>query len=323
MGLSNRNGKEGVENGGLNGSCGYTQDGKMDRVVLFGACGGGKTTLFHTLRLLGKQKLKKEEEQEDAKMEDANVNEIVIPHTITSLRADSTVLTSNQGSTSRSSSATTTNTSTDNATAFPTCVHLVDYPGHPTLAGRLTSHLLPPPPPSSSFHSTTTRGILVIDSTRSVADAAEILHLHVLSNTALLDAWRKRQNQQQTQQHNNDKLHILVACNKSNEKKAKNFKRIKIQLRQELEKVRIIHSSTGTGTGATNTTASSSSSSTTYRLSMDDLGSDIPVQLHFTSLSSPSPCNTANMVNRNNVQSSMNVIWDYVINAKIPPSAYS
>lgn len=104
-------------------------------------------------------------------------------------------------------------------------LRIVDYPGHVTLSSKLASLLLP--------QNTTTRAILVVDSTKSLSDAAIILYKSVLTNSSLINAWRKA----------GKELNILVVCNKHDARGAKNWRRVKIQLRSELDKLKKIASS--------------------------------------------------------------------------------
>lgn len=71
------------------------------------------------------------------------------------------------------------------------------------------------------------RIVLVVDSTQPVASAADYLYA-LLSSSLSLDR----------------KIPIMVACHKSKSPKAKNFRRIKLQLRTELERLAKLDTST-------------------------------------------------------------------------------
>ncbi len=115
-------------------------------------------------------------------------------------------------------------------------IRIVDYPGHITLSSHLPSLLLP-----SSKSNQEVRALLVVDSTKVVSEAASLVYNTVLTNKTLLETWERQ----------NKILHILVVCNKIDAANAKNWRRIKIQLRTELEKLKKISSgvSSSNGTG--------------------------------------------------------------------------
>lgn len=96
-------------------------------------------------------------------------------------------------------------------------IRYVDWPGRASLGDPNFVSLM------SSLPSKALRVILVVDSTQSVSPAAEILYqLFVLANNIKRDK---------------DPLNIFIACHKKDMAKSKNHKRIKIQLRTELEKL--------------------------------------------------------------------------------------
>lgn len=115
-------------------------------------------------------------------------------------------------------------------------VRIVDYPGHITLSSHLPSLLHPPPKGDKKV-----RALLVVDSTKVVSEAASLLYNTVLTNNTLLTQWERQ----------NAILHVLVVCNKTDATNSKNWRRIKIQLRSELEKLKKISSgvSSSNGTG--------------------------------------------------------------------------
>ncbi len=165
-----------------------------DSVVLFGPSHAGKTCLFHTL-------LSESTDSGDKKM----------PNTVMSLKADVSMVSKGRKG--------------DND-AGSDSVRLIDYPGHVTLSSQLPQLLYP------NSNSGKVRGLLVVDSTKSVSDAAMLLYNTVMINGALLDAWEMK----------NKTLHIMVVCNKVDVNGAKNWRRIKLQLRTELEKLKKISS---------------------------------------------------------------------------------
>jgi signal recognition particle receptor subunit beta len=110
-------------------------------------------------------------------------------------------------------------------------LRIVDYPGHITLSEKLPSLLLP--------QNTPTRAVFVVDSTKSLSEAAVLLYRSVLTNPSVANAWRK----------SGEVMKIMVACNKSDETGAKNWRRVKIQLRSELDKLKKISSSIEKGEG--------------------------------------------------------------------------
>lgn len=105
-------------------------------------------------------------------------------------------------------------------------LRIVDYPGHITLSQKLPNLL--------SSSSPASRGVFVVDSTKSLAEAAELLYKSVLTNLSVVNALRKK----------GETMNILVACNKSDEAGSKNWRRIKIQLRNELDKLKKITTAT-------------------------------------------------------------------------------
>lgn len=112
-------------------------------------------------------------------------------------------------------------------------IRIVDYPGHITLSAKLPSLLMP----DSSSSSGDTRALLVVDSTKPIVETASYLYQNVLTNLQLIRAW----------QNANKTLNVLVVCNKSDVPGAKNWRRIKIQLRTEIDKLMIISSSINNG----------------------------------------------------------------------------
>jgi signal recognition particle receptor subunit beta len=99
-------------------------------------------------------------------------------------------------------------------------IRYMDWPGHAPLSDDALQPILKDKP----------RIVLVLDSTQPVASAADTLFN--------LLAYVHRQGRRQMQ-----KPLIFVACHKSDISKAKNSKRVKIQIRSELERLLKVHSS--------------------------------------------------------------------------------
>jgi signal recognition particle receptor subunit beta len=173
-----------------------------------------------------------------------------IPSTVMSLKANIAVVTPSS-----------TTTSSDK-------IRIVDYPGHITLSSQLPTLLNPSKLPSSSSSSSTVRGILVIDATKPVSAAASLLYDVILTNDALRTAWEMQET----------KFHILVCCHKSDATNAKNWRRIKIQLRSELEKLKKISQKVSSASGrGGDSLLSSSQDSTSMSMNMNvdmDMGGD-------------------------------------------------
>jgi len=153
-------------------------------------------------------------------------------------------------------------TSSDNAdeeTKHETeAVRLVDYPGHPSLSTKLTSLLLP---------DQTARVVFTVDATKPVTDGVAILYKSILTNNQVRKAWKA----------SGKTLSILIVCTKEDDKKAKNHKRMKIQIRNELDRLRKVDSAMEDVTGNGSTPMSIAKGKT---IDLDDLGPDMPV-LHF------------------------------------------
>jgi len=83
-------------------------------------------------------------------------------------------------------------------------------------------------------------------------------------------------------------LVILVVCTKCDVNGAKNYKRMKIQLRTELDRLRKVDMAISDGSKGTNGGANHVEDNTKILLhvmgksvDLDNLGSDVPVSLHF------------------------------------------
>ena len=146
----------------------------------------------------------------------------------------------------------------DESKLKPMTVRLVDYPGHPSLSTKLTSLLLP---------DQTARIVFAIDATKPVTDGVAILYKSIFTNDQVRKAWKA----------SGKTLSILIVCTKEDDKKAKNHKRMKIQIRNELDRLRKVDAAMEDVTGSGSTSISVAKGKT---IDLDDLGPDMP-ELHF------------------------------------------
>jgi len=109
-------------------------------------------------------------------------------------------------------------------------VRIVDYPGHITLSAKLPSLMIPDANGKKS--SGAIRALLVIDSTKPLSEAGGILYNSILTNSLFANEWKNAKD--------GSFVHIMVVCNKSDATGSKNWRRVKIQLRSELEKLKKI-----------------------------------------------------------------------------------
>ena len=161
--------------------------------------------------------------------------------------------------------------SSDNANADNNTIRIIDYPGHPSLSSQLTTLLLP---------TTTSRLVFTLDATQPVTVGAALLYQSILTNYQVRQSWKKQ----------GKTLVVLVVCTKSDAKGAKNYKRMKIQLRNELDrlcKVDLAIEESGGGVangdegGVNGNSMKASLKVTGKTIDMDNLGPDVPVSLHF------------------------------------------
>lgn len=147
-------------------------------------------------------------------------------------------------------------------------IRVIDYPGHPSLSSQLTTLLLP---------TVLSRLIFTLDATQPVADGAAMLYQFILTHAQVRQSWTKL----------DKKLSILVVCTKTDILGSKNYKRMKIQLRNELDKLRKVDLAiSDTSNNTTNDAARNDRSKVMLHvvgksIDLDDLGSDVPVSLHF------------------------------------------
>jgi len=234
-----------------------------ETVALVGPCGAGKTRLFNTLC---------------CSQGNPQQGGAVVVGTITSMKASAGYL----SATDRANGNGNDNVHGKENEA----VRLIDYPGHPALRPKLASVV-----------SASSRIVLTLDSTRPVAEGAALLH-SILTDGDVASEWR------QTLAGNNaidGKIPILILCTKSDVSKSKNWRRMKIQMRTELERLEKIGGVTAAaGAGADagsadeNTQSGGLSSISGTRLSLaatrgggldlDNLGEDIAATLSFMSV---------------------------------------
>ncbi|EJK73270.1 hypothetical protein THAOC_05115 [Thalassiosira oceanica] len=148
--------------------------------------------------------------------------------------------------------------SIDGSAEDATLLRLIDYPGHPSLSSQLSSLL---------NSENTSRVIFAIDSSQSVADGAALLYKRILTNLEASQSWSAR----------GCKMPVLVVCTKSDVKGSKNYKRMKIQIRNELDRLRKID---------LELKLNSESSAAAFpikgrSIDLDNLGDGIPIALHF------------------------------------------
>jgi len=158
-----------------------------------------------------------------------------------------------------------------NSKGVSNVVRVVDYPGHISLSTHLETLFYP------KINSTTIRGVLVVDSTKSLTEAASLLYNTILTNVDLLQKWSTAYKKEGAT------LKIMVVCSKTDATNSKNWRRVKIQLRTELEKLRKIASSVDSSADDGN---ESRTALTGKAIDLDDLGkSGLPfIKLTFQSL---------------------------------------
>jgi len=217
-----------------------------DSVILFGPSGSGKSVLFHSLL-------------------DPTATQMSM--TIMSLKANASILRQRRDSNTQDH---------DDAQA----VQIVDYPGHISLSTHLETLFYPNKHQGNST-TTTIRGVLVVDSTKSLIQAASLLYNTILTNGALLEKWNA------LYKKDGAKLKIMVVCSKTDASNSKNWRRMKIQLRTELEKLRKIASSVNSSVDDGLDGNRSTSALVGKAIDLDDLGkSGLPfIQLAFLSIS--------------------------------------
>ena len=186
-----------------------------------------------------------------------------LPMTVTSIVANAAYLTASSSSGKRG------------------VVRIIDYPGHPSLASQFTSLLVP---------SDVSRLVFTIDTTQPVTEAVTMLYSSILVNPTVRSNWTNQQ------------LDILVTCTKTDCKGSKNYKRIKIQIRNELERLRKIDSAVG---GSYNENGEWILKG--KNIDLDNLGKEVPMKLYFAEVGLGSDDNCG-----------VQVIRDFVLNGTVP-----
>ena len=153
----------------------------------------------------------------------------------------------------------------DNTNSGNMTIRVIDYPGHPSLLSQLTTLLLA---------SAASRLVFTIDTTQPVTEGASLMYQYILTHSQVRQSWAKV----------SKTLEVLVVCTKTDAKGSKNYKRMKIQLRNELDKLRkvdmaIKESSTIDDDDNDNTKTMLQVKGKS--IDLDNLGLDVPVSLHF------------------------------------------
>lgn len=155
-------------------------------------------------------------------------------------------------------------------------IRLLDYPGHVSLRSSLPKAL-----------EKASRIVLVLDASKPVADAADILFMLLTNPSFPWNSIKPRDSP--------NRMQVLVACHKSDLTLAKNSKRIKIQLRTELDRLRKIQRS-----NTSNVVDNDSSQPIVLgipgkTLDLDNKNGDLSCDLSFVEVSCNSKSNNANM----------------------------
>lgn len=169
-------------------------------------------------------------------------------------------------------------------------VRVIDFPGHPSLRNTL---------PQVLAKKEITKIVLVLDSSKPVSDAADILYM-ILTHSSL--PWNNNNNKS-----NRRRMQVLIACHKSDLPLARNPKRIKIQLRTELERLRKIQKATSKEKEEDNISSSSNNNTKALCLGtpgkvidLDNKNGDLSCDLSFgiVSCKIPKKKNGSNIVNK-------------------------
>lgn len=146
-------------------------------------------------------------------------------------------------------------------------VRIIDYPGH----HRDTT------PFATVLQSRVSRMVFAIDSTSSVGPAASILYT-LMNHSALLN------NKTNHWDNDNNRLNVLIACTKKDVRGSKNYKRIKLQLRNEMERLRnvdvVMDETNSMNNGRENGSSKEGIKSRQHHIDLDNL-ENVPMQLHF------------------------------------------
>jgi len=159
----------------------------------------------------------------------------------------------------------------DKVAAAATEIRYMDWPGHASVSDPALAPVLLPAKGS------TTRIVLVLDATQPVTGAADTLY-QLLQQLVVGDDKRNST----TTNNKAFTTTIFVACHKSDLPKAKNDRRIKIQLRTELERLLTVRAAAAANEGGDKAaTAATTWWKAGEPLELDELRRKCGVQLYF------------------------------------------
>jgi signal recognition particle receptor subunit beta len=158
-------------------------------------------------------------------------------------------------------------TATNNTNNKDNVVRIIDYPGHSSLASQFTPLLSP---------TTTSRLVYTVDATQSIVESVERLYRFILVHPSVRRSYSIADS-------NSSRLDVLITCTKTDLKGAKNYKRIKIQMRNEIERLRKVDEAVVSLQSDQN---DNNNERQEWRLKgknidLDNLGKDVPVRLYF------------------------------------------
>jgi len=177
-------------------------------------------------------------------------------------------------------------------------IRIVDYPGHPSLSSKLTTLLIP---------SVVSRLIFTLDATQPVTAGAAILYESILTHPQIRKSWKEE----------GKTLMILVVCTRSDVRGAKNCKRMKIQLRNELDKIRKVDFAIEKDAAISKKmdchikdTSKALLNVKGKTIDLDNLGSEVPMSMHFVESG----------FGKDFMQSGLVAIHDFALKAVLPQS---
>jgi signal recognition particle receptor subunit beta len=223
---------------------------KFDDTVLFwGGMNSGNTALLH--RLLFDHHRDANDENKNNKLDEKNGTNWELPMTVSSMVANAIYLDA-------------TDSKNNNKEAV---VRIIDYPGHPSLSSQFIPLLSP------SSLSSTHRLIFTIDTTQPIVDSVNRLYHSILIHPAVRSSYSR----------DNNGLDVLITCTKTDLKGSKNYKRIKIQMRNEMERLRKVDEALGSK--STNDDNEKEWRLEGKNIDLDNLGKDVPIRLYFVEVS--------------------------------------
>jgi len=262
-----------LEDGSGSGATNNDNNIRYDEtVVLFGPMNSGKTTMMHQLLLLHNNVGNTVSTSEC-------VTEL-LPMTVTSIAPNTIYL-------------------PDKSDGI---VRIIDYPGHNhinNMNNQFTSSLLQ--------SNQVSRMVFTVDSTSSITQAANMLY--TLLNHSLL---RNNHNHNTTKPLNDDnndtRLQVLIACTKQDQRGSKNYKRIKLQLRNEMERLRNVDDIMGSEKNGipSNDGGRNGGGMNKKGIDLDHLEG---VKLHFVEVA---------LLGRKLSEGGMNAVREFVLNGAIP-----